>query len=206
MTKDTAAITAEDSSHPIARAILDLLAQVPGTRERPTERPAERARQIAESAARRASVTAGALALPVGPIGWLTILPELMAVWRIQVQMVADIAGAYGKHATLTREHMLYCLFRYAAAQAVRDLVVRVGQKMLVRQLPARAAQSVAGRIASKLGQRIVGTGASRWLPLIGAFGVGAYAWYDTGKVAQAAIALFQSEGEAQRSGGSDGS
>src|SRR5574342_881710 len=132
MTKDAAAVTAEDSSHPIARAILDVLARVPGTRERPTERPAERARQIAESAARRASVTAGALALPVGPIGWLTILPELMAVWRIQVQMVADIAGAYGKHATLTREHMLYCLFRYAAAQAVRDLVVRMGRRMLV--------------------------------------------------------------------------
>jgi hypothetical protein len=34
----------------------------------------------------------------------------------------------------------------------------------------------------------------SRWLPIIGALGVAAYAYYDTGKVAENAIEFFSSE------------
>ena len=45
--------------------------------------------------------------MPPGPLGWLTIAPELLAVWKIQAQMVSDLAGVYGKAATLTREHMV---------------------------------------------------------------------------------------------------
>jgi hypothetical protein len=192
----TPAPIAADSSRGISAAILDVLTRVPRTRERASENPALRARAIARAASRRASVTAGTLALPVGPLGWLTILPELAAIWRIQAQMVADIAGAYGRHATLTPEHMLYCLFRYAAAQAVRDLVVRAGSRWLVRRLPAAALEAVAGKVGLRVAQRAAGSGASRWLPVIGAVGVGAYAWYDTGKVADAAIELFAGESE----------
>jgi hypothetical protein len=108
--------------------------------------------------------------------------------------MVADIAGVYGRHASLTREHMLYCLFRYAAVQAVRDLVVRAGQRLLVRQLSAEAVHAVAARVAARITRRVLGEGISRWLPVIGAMGVGAYAWYDTGRVAKAAIELFERE------------
>lgn len=180
----------------IAATVLEVLARVPHTRERTNANPEQRARAIAKAAARKASVTAGTLALPVGPLGWLTILPELAAVWRIQAQMVADIAGAYGRHATLTPEHMLYCLFRYAAAQAVRDLVVRAGSRWLVRRLSARALEAAAGKVGLRVAQRAAASGVSRWLPLIGAAGVGAYAWYDTGKVAGAAIELFEREME----------
>lgn len=187
-----------DASKRITGAILEILTRVPPTRERAGENPALRAMAIAKAAARRASVTAGTLALPVGPLGWLTIVPELAAIWRIQAQMVADIAGAYGRHATLTPEHMLYCLFRYAAAQAVRDLVVRVGSRWLVRRLPAKALEAAAGKVGLRIVQRAAGTGASRWLPVIGAMGVGAYAWYDTGKVADAAIELFERESAQQ--------
>jgi hypothetical protein len=194
MVERTAAATADDPSRSVTQAIVDLLARVPHTREHEGVDPAERAQQLAQSAARRASVTAGTLALPVGPIGWLTILPELVAIWRIQAQMVADIAGAYGKHASLTREHMLYCMFRYAAAQAVRDLVVRMGQRVLVRRLPIGAVEGIAARLATRITRRVVGEGISRWLPLIGAMGVGAYAWYDTKRVAEAAIGIFESE------------
>lgn len=190
----TPATVADDASRGITGAILQVLTRVPHTRERASTDPALRAKAIARAAARKASLTAGTLALPVGPLGWLTILPELAAIWRIQAQMVADIAGAYGRHATLTPEHMLYCLFRYAAAQAVRDLVVRVGSRWLVRQLPARALEAAAGKVGLRIAQRAAGAGVSRWLPVIGAVGVGAYAWYDTGKVAEAAFELFERE------------
>jgi hypothetical protein len=175
-------------------AILDFLGHIPATEKRWSRHPDERARQIANRAASKAALTAGGLALPPGPLGWLTVLPELIAVWKLQAQMVADLAGVYGKKAALTREQMIYCLFRHTAAQAVRDLVVRVGERYLVRQVSLRAFQGVAQKVGVRVSQRSLGAGLSRWLPIAGAIGVGAYAYYDTAHVARTAIELFQRE------------
>jgi hypothetical protein len=48
-----------------------------------------------------------------GQLGLLTVLPDLVAMWRIQSQLVSDIAAVYGKTANLGREHMLWCLFKH---------------------------------------------------------------------------------------------
>ena len=151
----------------VLEGILELLAKVPSTDRHQENVPANVAREITRRAAAKAAVTAGSLAMPPGPLGWLTIAPELIAVWKIQAQMVSDLAGVYGKTATLTREHMVYCLFRHTAAQLMRDVAVRVAQR------------SARGAIA-------------RWLPVAGAVGVGAYAFYDTRQVAATAIELFE--------------
>jgi hypothetical protein len=105
--------------------------------------------------------------------------------------MVADIATAFGQEAFLTREQMLYCLFRHAAAQAVRDLVIRVGERALIRRVPLSALQRVVRKVGVRVSQRVIGRGVSRWLPVIGALGVAGYAYYDTGQVAHTAIELF---------------
>ena len=91
-----------------------------------------------------------------------------MARWKRPKAAVSDLAAVYGKTASLTKEHMVYCLFRHTAAQAVRDVAVRVAQR------------SVRGAMA-------------RWLPVAGAVGVGAYAYFDTSQVAATAMELFGS-------------
>jgi hypothetical protein len=91
----------------------------------------------------------------------------------------------------LSKEQLLYCLFRHAAAQAVRDLVVRAGERVIVRRATLRALQAAAERIGVKVTQRAVGSAASRWIPVLGAVGVGAYAYYDTAQVARTAMDLF---------------
>jgi len=178
----------------ITTAILDFVSEVPGSRIDSSGDPASEARRLANRAARRAALAAGSLALPPGPLGWLTLLPELIAIWKIQGQMVSDIAAAYGRHATLGREQMMWCLFRHTAAQAFRDLVVRVGDRLVFRQMSWNVAQRVAKQVGIKLTQRTLGKGVSRWLPVIGALGVSAYAYYDTGQVAGTAIEMFESE------------
>jgi uncharacterized protein (DUF697 family) len=175
----------------MAQAITDFIAQIPPSRIEQGTDPDGQARRVAASAAQRAALTAGSLALPPGPLGWLTLLPELVAIWKIQGQMVSDIAAVYGKQAELGREQMLWCLFRHTAAQAFRDLVVRMGDRMLFRRISFGALQHLAQRIGVKVSQRVVGKGISRWLPVIGAMGVGGYAYYDTRQVAKTAIELF---------------
>jgi hypothetical protein len=178
----------------VVDAMLNFLSQIPATGETRSVEPVDRARAVARAAAVKAAVTSGSLALPAGPLGWFTLLPDLVGIWKIQAQMVADIAGAFGKQAYLTREQMLYCLFRHAAAQVVRDLVTRVGGRVLIRRASLSALEAIARRIGVRITQRTLGKGVSRWVPVVGALGMAGYAYYDTGQVANTAIDLFGQE------------
>lgn len=82
------------------QAILNVISDIPSTSESEASDPVPRARSVASNAALKASIMSGPLALPPGPAEIITILPDLVAVWKIQAQMVADIAGAFGKQAT----------------------------------------------------------------------------------------------------------
>ena len=178
----------------LVNALTDLTSSVPSSTESEGGSPADRSRALMMSAASQAGAAAGALALPPGPLGMLTIVPDLIAVWRIQRQLVADIAAAYGKSAELQRETMMYCLFRHAAAQAVRDLVVRVGERLFLRRVSIVTIERSMRRVGVAASQRAVGRAVSRWLPIAGALGVGAYAFYDTLQVGRTAQELFESE------------
>ena len=185
----------------LGEALQRVVAEPPASNQPRAVQPQAAARRLTEQAARRAALAAGSLSLPPGPLGWMTLLPEMMSVWRIQAQLVADIAAVYGRTHELDRTQMLYCLFRHTAAQGLRDLAVRVGERLIVQPLAAGALKRLAGAIGLKLSQRALGSSLARWLPLVGAAGVGAYAWYDTRQVAQAAIELFEAGGSAQPPG-----
>jgi EcsC family protein len=176
----------------IADVLLELIGRVPDSTQIESSDPKAAARRLARRVAQRAALASGSLALPPGVLGWLTILPELVAVWRLQSQMVADIAALYGTDARPTREQMVYCLFRHTAAQAVRDLAVRMGQRVLVQQVSVNVLQNVARQIGVRLTRHAIGKGVARWVPVVGAVGVGAYAYFDTMQVAFTATQLFQ--------------
>ena len=196
MSKNALATVAasQDLRTRIGDAIVGLVLQVPPSEENKIAQPEVRARALGRSAARQASLIAGTLALPVGFLGWLTILPELVGVWKLQAQMVSDIAAVYGKSATLGREQMLYCLFKHVSAQLFRDVVVRVGERVVIQGATLGFIQSAAKTLGVKVTQKVIGKGVSRFVPLVGAVGVGAYAYFDTTQVAKTAIELFARE------------
>jgi hypothetical protein len=179
----------------VADAIENIVSSVPATRETVSSHPGSAARALARKSATRAAALSGALALPPGIFGMLTVLPDLVAIWRIQAQMVADIAGLYGREVELTRAHMVYCLFRHATSQLARDVVVRAGERLVFRQMSGGALRSVLSSVGMSITQRVAGTAASRWLPVIGAVAVAGYAYYDTLQVAKTAIGLLETSG-----------
>lgn len=176
----------------ITDAVLELVLHVPQTDEPAMAQPAERAHAIARSAARTASVVSGSLSLPPGFLGWLTVIPELIGIWKLQAQMVSDIAGVYGQQKKLGREQMLYCLFKHVSAQLFRDVVVRVGERVVVQQTSLKVLQSIAQQIGVQVSKTVLSKSASRFVPLLGAVGVGAYAYFDTLQVAKTAVELFE--------------
>ncbi len=178
----------------IGERLLELVSHVPSSDERVSKSPSERARSLILHASARSALVSGTLALPPGPTGMLTILPDLFAIWRIQRQVVSDIAAVYGKSSQLGPREMVYCLFRHAASQAVRDVVVRMGERFLVRRMTSPLIRGLLRRISVEISERAAGRAISRWLPIVGAVGIGGYAFYDTVQVGNTAMKFFQKQ------------
>lgn len=178
----------------ITDKILELAGRVPATHETAAADPHKRARAITRKAALKAAAVSGGLALPPGLAGLLTLLPDLALVWRLQAQMVADIAGAFGQAPTLSREQVLYCLFEHSAAQTLQDIVARVGERYVVRRTTLGTWRGVATRLGVKLARESVDRSLTRLLPLVGAAGVALYAYRDTKQVGATALEVFRRE------------
>jgi uncharacterized protein (DUF697 family) len=174
--------------------LLKVIDEVPTSSEKQTNEALVRAHKLISQASFRAAAISGALALPPGPFGWLTILPDLATIWSLQAQMVADIGAAFGKKGKLTEESLVYCLFRHAAAQIVRDLVTRMGERVVVQRVSLRAAENVLECVGIKLAYRVARRGLWRFLPAVGALAVAGYAYYDTEQVGQTAIEFFSGD------------
>jgi hypothetical protein len=183
----------------IASILSDIVGDIPNSTEDAIADPQTRARRIAKKAAMKAGAYSGMLAVPPGPLGLATVIPDLIGIWRLQRQMVADIAGAYGKTAELNRAAMVYCLFKHGGAALTRDLVVRAGERFFIRQTTVKTMQRILNRIGLNVSQHLIAKTLSRFIPLVGALGLGAYAYYDTSQVAATAIELFSADPEIDR-------
>lgn len=172
-------------------AVLELAGRVPASSVAASDDPEHKARAITSVACKKAAAISAGLAMPPGPWGLVTVIPDLAIIWDLQARMVADIAAVYGQSASLGREHMLWCLFKHTGAQAFRDFVVRSGERWLVKKASLAVIQSAAQMIGIKLSQQAISKGASRFVPIVGAVGVGLYAYRDTREVSRAAIELF---------------
>jgi hypothetical protein len=69
---------------------------------------------------------------------------------------------------------------------------VRAGERYLIKRASVGLLQQTAKRLGMQLSQKVIGNSASRFLPVLGAIGVGGYAYYDTSKVAATAMELFE--------------
>lgn len=175
----------------IGSILFDLVSSIPGSSQEAAADPLGRAREISRLASAQAAGLSFGMTLAPAPAGLLTILPDLLGVWALQKQMVADIAAAYGKIHSLDNRALVYCLFRQAAAAALADVVVRAGGRFLMQRASKRLIQSVLAQVGVRLGQQTIGKGISRLVPLLGPVAMGAYAAWDTQRVAANAIELF---------------
>lgn len=176
------------------RLLEDLATSIPHSAEPANDKPKARAKRIVRAAGLNAGALSAGLALPPGPLGLLTVIPDLVRVWKIQQQMVADVAACFGKSAQLNRQMMVYCLFRHGAAMLLRDVVARVGERVIVKQASLRLIQQLLRRIGLQVTQKTVGKSLSRWLPILGPVLIGAYSLMDTRSVGKTAIDTFSRE------------
>jgi hypothetical protein len=156
--------------------------------------PAELINQLVQNAGFKTALVSGACSLPPGPLGLLSILPELLVIYRIQGHLVLDIAALHGKEVQVTRELLLYCLFKHGSAQVFRKIIEESSLKILIRPTTVKLFQSLLEKIGLMISNRVIRKQFSRWIPLGGAFITGTIAYFDTKKVGKTAHELFQKE------------
>src|ERR1700744_5155895 len=101
------------AAHQLADAVLRLVGRVPASNLPASDAPEQRAEAIVRTASQKAATISASLAIPPGPWGLATVIPDLALIWDLQARMVADVAAVYGRSGTLGREHMLWCLFKH---------------------------------------------------------------------------------------------
>ena len=173
--------------------IFNLITDIPDSLLCPNRDPDTRADILIKQAALKAAAVSTSLSIPAGFTGVLTSIPDIAAVWRIQAQLVSDIACTYGKFALLSREAMVWCLFRHSAASLLRDVAVRTGSRIVVQKLSFTALQKLLQKIGVKISANFLGRIALRAIPAIGAIGNGAYTYFDTNEVGKTAKSYFKS-------------
>ena len=173
--------------------IFNLITDIPDSLLCPNRDPDARADILIKQAALKAAAVSTSLSIPAGFTGVLTSIPDIAAVWRIQAQLVSDIACTYGKFALLSREAMVWCLFRHSAASLLRDVAVRTGSRIVIQKLSFTALQKLLQKIGVKVSANFLGRIALRAIPAIGAIGNGAYTYFDTNEVGKTAKSYFKS-------------
>lgn len=148
---------------------------------------------IKNAAFKTASISA-TCALPGGFAGFLTILPELIMIFRIQGYLVKDIASIYGKEAQLTKELLLFSLFKNGGAHLFRKFVEETSVRILIRPTTVRAFQGFLKSIGLTVTRRIIRKNLTRWIPLAGAALTGGFTYFDTMSVGKNAKELFSKD------------
>jgi len=183
-----------DVAAKVTGVLMDVVLSIPKSNEEALSTPEARTTELINKACRTTAGISGGAALVPGPLGLLTILPDMYAIWRVQSQLVADIAAVHGKSGTLTKEQMIWCLFKHSAAHVAGDFVVQVGERYIVHPRSLQWMQKAVSILGIKIAQRVLGKSVARYLPVLGAAAVARYAYIDTKKVGTAANALFSKE------------
>ena len=156
--------------------------------------PAEIAEELTQAAALKTAAISAGLSLPTGVFSIFTILPELFMVYRIQGHLIKDIASLYGKEALVTKELLIYCMFKQTSLHLVERLLEDVGTKIIIRPTTIRFVESLLQKLGMNLSKKLIRTQLLKWLPLLGAALTGGLTYLDTKYVAATASGLFAKE------------
>ncbi len=165
----------------ICKSLDQIMSHIQKKKEPIRHDPLIRSSEIIKNASLKAGCVAGGLALPTGPLGILTIIPDIVAIWKIQSNMVKDIAEIFNKQVISTRKQMIHCLFKHTTGQGARDVIIKIGTQMAIKKIGISTSRHIAKKVIA------------RCIPIVGAVGVGAYAYYDTARVGKTDIELFSS-------------
>jgi uncharacterized protein (DUF697 family) len=175
----------------IKNILFEVISNIPESGLEHSSDPHSKSKGVIKQTAMKAAMLSAGFSLPSGPASILTIIPDLLGIWNLQRSMVADIAALHGKKAILTKEQLLYCLFRHSASQVFRDILVKAGTKATIEKAVAHAFDHLLERIGLHIAKKTGSELLCRAIPFIGTAGAACYAYADTEQVGNVALKYF---------------
>ncbi|PCI36276.1 MAG: hypothetical protein COB53_10175 [Elusimicrobia bacterium] len=172
-------------------ALEQIIIDIPTSSAKKSSDPAYGAKAFSAGAARDSALLSGTLSIIPGPAAIVTIFPDLLGVWRLQAQLVSDIAAAHGKSNALKKEVMMVCLFDHVCSDAMKDILARGGERIIVSSVSQQALAHALHVLTGTLIQRILSRVVARWIPIVGAGALAAYSYNDTKHVGKTAQKYF---------------
>ncbi len=139
------------------------------------------------------AVVAGAAGLVPGPWGMLAAVPEIVAVIGNQTKMIFDLGVAHGQHRFLRSELVIGILMSSMGSGGGSLLAVQ-GGKLLVRRASLQVMQKVITMLGGKVTQQLLKSMVGKWLPVVGAAAMAAWARYTTKKLGEHACEMLSKE------------
>ena len=158
--------------------------------------------EMIDEAAQRAFRISTALGLIPGHLGMATILPEIAALTKLQINLIYRIAKYHGQEEKFNKELVLLILGN-ATGVAVGEIVLRrVGTALVVRSVNARVTRALARKIGARIINRAAERAVARWIPMAAAPLFGYLSRSLTKRIGREAQRLFSQEIETEAAEG----
>jgi hypothetical protein len=161
-----------------------------------SEQSASMPEEMIDEAAERAFKVSTALGLIPGPLGMAVILPEVIAITRLQVNLICRIARHFRKHEPVNMEIVLLILGNVMGITAGEALARKVGTRLVIRSANSRIANAVARKIGKKVVEEAAEKAIGRWIPLLTAPLFGYFSRSLTKRIGREAVRLLSLEFE----------
>jgi hypothetical protein len=123
--------------------------------------------EMIEEAGRKAFKISTALGLIPGPIGFVSILPEVVALTKLQINLIYRIARHYDRAEEVDKEIVLLILANVLGVAGGEALIRKAGSALVMRSANTRVVKA----LARKVGTHIIDTAAEkaigRWIPFL---------------------------------------
>ena len=154
--------------------------------------PSIEKRIINEYTAKCSSISFAAAIVP-GPWGALTIIPDLLLVYKYQIEMISKLSYLNGKEAKVTPELLLYILFEGISKIGISTITIK-GTQVMTKRVGARVLQKIVNALGGSILQKAITKFASRWIPVAGSTAMGIWTGYLTKKIANRASEIFKKD------------
>ena len=152
------------------------------------------AEEMTNAASWKAFSISTAAAIPPGPFGLATILPEIVAVTKIQMNLIYRIAK-YHQQAGKVNRTLVLLIFGNALGFAVgSEFFKTMGSRLLMESAGSQGVGNIALRIGKKISTRILPKTVARWVPFVLAPIFGAFSKSMTMKIGREADKIFSKD------------
>ncbi len=151
-------------------------------------------RHITRKTAVKCASLAGASYLIPGKVSYALILPELLLIYRLQAQMIVDIAALYGKDNPMDKTLLFYCLFQGSSSNLFKHLIKDTGKRIIVRPVSIKMIEALILQLSKKIFKKSFSGSFSIFLPFVGLAVSGTLNYLYTTRIGEIASQVFSKE------------